>query len=179
MSWQLVFRWEAKSESRYDCNLNQSMIDIYRQRVGGCSLVGKTAQPEYGISRCEISPARFTFANQSSCKITSLISTANLPSERPCYMCLPASKSAGDGGGGPVRRHTHLELAGLKNISFIFCNPTSSCESLYWTMLQNDQSEPIIPDPKASIQHVAIDPKGHHMAAVNNKVSKTSAKICL
>jgi len=35
--------------------------------------------------------------------------------------------------------------------------------------LQNDQSEPIIPDPKASIQHVAIDPKGHHMAAVNNK----------
>ena len=43
-------------------------------------------------------------------------------------------------------------------------------------MLQNDQSEPIIPDPKASIQHVAIDPKGHHMAAVNNKVSKTSAK---
>ena len=45
-------------------------------------------------------------------------------------------------------------------------------------MLQNDQSEPIIPDPKASIQHVAIDPKGHHMAAVNNKVSKT-VKICV
>ena len=39
-------------------------------------------------------------------------------------------------------------------------------------MVQNDQSEPIIPDPKASIQHVAIDPKGHHMAAVNNKVTR-------
>ena len=25
--------------------------------------------------------------------------------------------------------------------------------------LQNDQSEPIIPDPKASIQHIAIDPQ--------------------
>ena len=42
-------------------------------------------------------------------------------------------------------------------------------------MVQNDQSEPIIPDPKASIQHVAIDPKGHHMAAVNNKVAKQSS----
>merc|ERR1712226_182477 len=35
--------------------------------------------------------------------------------------------------------------------------------------LQNDQSEPIVPDPGASIQHVAIDPQGLHMAAVNNK----------
>jgi len=35
--------------------------------------------------------------------------------------------------------------------------------------LQNDQSEPIIPDPKASIQHICIDPQGHYMAAVNNR----------
>ena len=179
MSWQLVFRWEAKSESRYDCNLNRSMIDIYRQRVGGCSQVVKIAQQEYGISRCEISPARFTLANQSSCKITSLISAENLPSKRTCYLCLPPSKSARDGGGGPVRRHSHLELAGLVDMN-LFPSSLLFLENPYWglysIMLQNDQSEPIIPDPKASIQHVAIDPKGHHMAAVNNKVSKSSAE---
>ena len=46
-------------------------------------------------------------------------------------------------------------------------------------MVQNDQSEPIIPDPKASIQHVAIDPKGHHMAAVNNKVANKNSVVRL
>ena len=113
------------------------MIAIYRQRVGGCSPVGKIAQQEYGISRCEISPARFTLANQSSCKITSLISTANLPSKRACYMCLPPSKSARDGGGGPVRRHTHLELAGLKNISVYLLPPYF----FLWILISNYVAE--------------------------------------
>lgn len=35
--------------------------------------------------------------------------------------------------------------------------------------LQNDQSEPIIPEPGASIQDIAIDAQGLFMAAVNNQ----------
>ena len=158
------------------------MIAIYRQRVGGCSPVGKIAQQEYGISRCEISPARFTLANQSSCKITMVpawfpqrIFQANAPVTCACLHPNQQEMVVGDQSGA-----IHIwNLQVWRIFLFIFCYPNSSCESLYRIMLQNDQSEPIIPDPKASIQHVAIDPKGHHMAAVNNKVSKTSAKICV
>jgi len=35
--------------------------------------------------------------------------------------------------------------------------------------LQNDQSEQLIPEPDASIQHIDIDKQGLYMAAVNNK----------
>ena len=94
--------------------------------------------------------------------LSSFISSANLPSQRTSNLRLPPPQPAGDGCRGPVRSNSHLELAGQTLL-------LSDAGDISW-LLQNDQSEPIIPDPKASIQHVAIDPKGHHMAAVNNKV---------
>ena len=93
---------------------------------------------------------------------STFLSLANLPSQRTSDLRLPPPQPAGDGCRGPVRSNSHLELTGQTLL-------LSDAGDISW-LLQNDQSEPIIPDPKASIQHVAIDPKGHHMAAVNNKV---------
>ena len=94
--------------------------------------------------------------------LSSFISSANLPSQRTSNLRLPPPQPAGDGRRWPVWSNSHLEFTGQILL-------LSDAGDISW-LLQNDQSEPIIPDPKASIQHVAIDPKGHHMAAVNNKV---------
>ena len=93
---------------------------------------------------------------------STFLSLANLPSQRTSDLRLPPPQPARDGRRGPVRSNSHLEFTGQTLL-------LSYAGDISW-ILQNDQSEPIIPDPKASIQHVAIDPKGHHMAAVNNKV---------
>ena len=74
---------------------------------------------EYGISRCEVS--------LPTLKEYITLSTANLPSERPGDLRLPAPQPAGDGGGRPVGRHTHLELAGVVASSLVNHNVQLWC----------------------------------------------------
>ena len=154
--WRLDFRC-----CQLLTQIGEISFPMNRQKEGGCSQEEKIAQPEYGISKCEISPARCTLPWIEK-ETSTFLSLANLPSQRTSDLRLPPPQSAGDGRRRPVRSNSHLELTGQTLL-------LSVSGDIRW-LLQNDQSEPIIPDPKASIQHVAIDPKGHHMAAVNNKV---------
>ena len=82
-----------------------------RQKEGGCSQEERTAQPESGISKCEISPARCTLPWIEK-ETSTFLSLANLPSQRTSNLRLPPPQSAGDGRRRPVRSNSHLELTG-------------------------------------------------------------------
>ena len=56
------------------------------------------------------------------------------------------------------------------NVHIISTSTTVGC-------VQNDQSEPIIPDPKASIQHICIDPQVRKMGITVWRILQTGSSL--